>query len=196
MHLPLRRGSGRPFGAAAAPLAVALLCGAACLSLARPAAAQLLITLNPNTQTLAQGQTVTFAGTIQNFSGAPVTVDGINFSFADPSATLTASSLFATPRTLAAGSITENLFTVTAAANTPVGTYDGTYTLFSGINSFNDTFVLNVIVPAPPAALVFGGTMGLVGLAQAGRSHLGRRRRKAIKDSDEGAESGAPIAEA
>jgi hypothetical protein len=161
---------------------IALAGGAILLAL--PAAAQLQFTLNPFTQTYAQGDTVTWSATFLNTGSSTITFNGISIASGLPAGLTTDDTLYftnfdATPLN-AGASITANLFTSTADLTVPTATYNSnvTVTYTGGTPSPNDanaTFIS--IITAGGAAVPEPASLALMGIGAAGLAGTLRRRR-------------------
>jgi hypothetical protein len=157
-----------------------------CLLTARPSTAQLLMLLSPVESQIQAGGTVHYAGTIENAGTERIYLNGAGLNFSHPALTGDVTPFFLgapfwlEPLGDPASSWSGEMFSVSADAELPSGTYIGTFSIYGGTDPFSLDAVaagsvrLNA-VPEPSAAALSAAALSA---AAAGVGIFRVRRRK------------------
>jgi len=166
-----------------------LTCGL--LLLGTASRAQILVTFDQNPISMAPGDTATFSGALRNTGADTLFINGDSLNLAGSGLTFDDSPfLLNSPFTLAPGDVTASFefFTVTADNLTPVGNYNGSFSVLGGLdgsatNELSGTpppaFQVNVANPVTSAVPEPGDMALLSGFVMTGSGLLWKRRRAA-----------------
>jgi len=160
--------------------------------------AQILVTFDQNPISMGPGDTATFTGELRNTGLTTLFLNGDSLNLAGSGLTFDDTPfLINAPFTLAPGDVTASFefFTVTSDNLTPVGTYNGAFSVLGGLdgsatNELSGTpppaFQVNVANVVPSAVPEPGDIALLSGLVMTGTGLLWKRRcrRKVRQDSD------------